>query len=112
MPDRPHADWQVVHIQERAPPKPDWGAPCNGCGLCCLVEPCPLGMLLSRKRRGACHALRWNETQSRYLCGAISAPDTVVRWAWAAPWLARLARRWIAAGIGCDARLSIEPPAS
>ena len=37
--------WQVVHWHPEAPPKPPEGAPCNGCGLCCLAEPCPLGML-------------------------------------------------------------------
>ena len=30
------------------------------------------------------------------------------RWAWAAPLLRRLARRWIAAGFGCDASLRRE----
>lgn len=72
------------------------GAPCNGCGLCCLAEPCPLGMLLSRRRRGACVALRWSEAEQRYRCGAV-----------AHPWLGRLARRWIAAGAGCDADLQV-----
>ncbi len=105
MPAPRNADWQVVHIQPRAPAKPAFGAPCNGCGLCCLSEPCPLGILLSRRRHGACVALRWDEAQARYLCGALSEPAQVL----GARWLAPLARRWIAAGIGCDAQLDTPP---
>ncbi|KQP43552.1 hypothetical protein [Pseudorhodoferax sp. Leaf274] len=101
------SEWQVVHVHPHAPAKPAHGAPCNGCGMCCLLEPCPLGMLLSRRRRGACSAVRWDEGQGRYLCGALSAPAEVL----GARWLAPLARRWIAAGIGCDARFSIAPDA-
>lgn len=81
-----------AHIHPDAPPKPPLGAPCNGCGLCCLAQPCPLGMVLSRRRQGACVALRWSDVQQRYLCSALDHP------VWG-----RLARRWIAAGIGCDA---------
>lgn len=88
------------------------GQPCNGCGLCCLVEPCPVGMVLSRRRSGACRALRWSESQQRYLCGAISGPDD----GWpalmkpVAPWWAYLVKRWVAAGQGCDATLHADRP--
>jgi hypothetical protein len=109
LPPPTSAAWQVVHLQPRAPAKPAWGAPCNGCGLCCLVEPCPLGMLLSRKRHGPCDALRWDEAQGLYRCGAISEPASVLRWRWAALLLPRLARRWVAAGRGCDAHLTPGP---
>jgi hypothetical protein len=101
---------QVIHIHPAAPPQPPEGAPCNGCGVCCLAEPCPLGQVLSRQRHGACHALRWDDAQGLYRCGAISDAAGVLgpRWAWAAPLLHQLARRWIAAGIGCDASLRRE----
>ncbi len=102
---------QVIHIHPAAPPQPALGAPCNGCGVCCLAEPCPLGRVISRKRSGACEALRWSDAESMYRCGAISDAEGVLgpRWTWAAPLLRRLARRWIAAGIGCDASLRGEP---
>jgi hypothetical protein len=108
------AQWQVVHLHPEAPVKPAFGAPCNGCGVCCLAEPCPVGMVVSRRRRGACVALRWDAAQSRYLCGMVSAPQDVLglRWRWLSPWIARAALRWIAAGVGCDARLDIEKPAT
>ena len=98
---------RVVMIHPDAPVKPSLGAPCNGCGLCCLSEPCPLGMWLSGRRRGACAALRWDDDGARYRCGALTEPDAVLprRWRWGAPLLRRLAPRWIAAGMGCDAHL-------
>jgi len=81
-------------------------------------------MLLSRRRRGACQALRWDAVQARYRCGAITEPRAVVLAAlppalqWLAPvpaaLLGRLARRWVAAGQGCDSDLQPQspPPAS
>ena len=101
---------QVIHIHPEAPPKPALGAPCNGCGVCCLTEPCPLGQLISRKRSGACDALRWDSAQRLYRCGVLSDTEGVLgaRWRWAAPLLRRLAGRWIAAGVGCDASLQLE----
>ncbi|WP_144329423.1 hypothetical protein [Tepidimonas charontis] len=99
---------RIVWIAPEAPPKPALGAPCNGCGVCCLLEPCPVGVLLSRRRRGPCVALRWMAAERRYRCGALSVPATVFGWgdgrlgrcltAWARPLLAR----WIGAGRGCD----------
>lgn len=91
---------QVIHIQPDAPNKPPEGAPCNGCGVCCLAEPCPLGMVLSRKRHGACIALRWSQDQQQYRCGALAAT-------WLGMPIGLLARRWISAGTGCDS--SLEP---
>ena len=94
----------IIYLHADAPRKPPEGASCNGCGVCCATAPCPLGMLLSRKRRGACRALRWSEGGARYTCGAVDAPQ-----AWL-PWLPkrlvrRLALRWIAAARGCDSDL-------
>lgn len=95
---------RVILLHADAPPKPAWGAACNGCGLCCAAEPCPLGMMLSRRRHGACVALAWDEDQRLYRCGVLTQP---ARWL---PWMPqalarRLAARWIAASRGCDASL-------
>lgn len=101
---------QVIHIHPAAPAKPPEGAACNGCGVCCLAEPCPLGQVISRRRAGACAALRWSDAQSLYRCGAVSDARGLLgpRWGWAAPALQALARRWIAAGRGCDATLTTD----
>lgn len=110
----------ILYLEPLAPAKPPEGAPCNGCGLCCLAAPCPLGMVLSRRRTGACAALHWNAEQGRYRCGALVSPQAVLahalpaRWRGLAGWLARplrlLAWRWIAAGHGCDSSLEPQPP--
>lgn len=101
---------RVIHLHPAAPAKPAAGTPCNGCGVCCAAEPCPLGVLLTRRRHGACAALEWHEAEARYRCGALASPT---RWLPALPaaWARALARRWIAAGVGCDAELEPVAPA-
>ncbi|ANH68410.1 hypothetical protein [Mitsuaria sp. 7] len=106
----------VIWIHPEAPPKPAVGEPCNGCGVCCLAEPCPLGMLVSLKREGACRALQWSEEDRAYRCGMLVHPTRYVGLRTFRPdglvnrLIRRYARRMIAAGIGCDA--DIEPAAS
>jgi hypothetical protein len=94
----------VILLHAAAPPKPKEGAPCNGCGLCCAAEPCPLGVWLSRRRHGSCAALQWNEALGLYRCGAITDPERWLPWL-PSRWAVRLARRWVAAAQACDADL-------
>jgi hypothetical protein len=100
---------KTIHIHPEAPPKPAVGAACNGCGVCCLAEPCPVGMLVSRRRHGACAALVWSNAQSRYLCGVASEPARFMAPRWLSALAGRFALRWIAAGQGCDCDLEPEP---
>lgn len=110
---------RIIHIEPLAPAKPAVGAVCNGCGVCCLSEPCPLGVLLFLKRTGACKALQWNAAGQAYRCGAMVDPDATAIKA-LSPRLRFLAgplgyvlklgaRRWIASGIGCDSTLEPVP---
>jgi hypothetical protein len=102
---------QIIRLHPDAPPKPAEGAPCNGCGVCCAAEPCPIGALVSRRRSGACRALRWQDAERRYRCGLAVAPRAVLpRLPRAlAPLVGRLALRWISAASGCDSSLLAEP---
>jgi hypothetical protein len=109
----------VIHIEAASPVKPPAGAACNGCGVCCAVEPCPLGIVLFRQRRGPCPGLVWEPQARLYRCGVLSAPQKVAKVvlpAWlrfAEPALTRTlawgASRWIAAGVGCDCSLEVVP---
>lgn len=94
---------RVIFLHPEAPAKPALGDACNGCGLCCAYAPCPLGMLLSRRRQGACMALEWTDAERRYRCGVLQAvSQRWPRWRW-------IVQRWIAAGDGCDASLQAAP---
>jgi hypothetical protein len=95
---------RVILLHASAPAKPAPSAACNGCGVCCAAEPCPLGQWLSRRRTGACSALQWRDEGRRYACGVLDEPE---RWLPLLPaaWARGLARRWIAAGQGCDSDL-------
>jgi hypothetical protein len=106
----------TLKIHPAAPPKPAEGAPCNGCGVCCLAEPCPMGALLTLRTSGPCQWLQWHADSRTYRCGVLASTDPktlpahaggLKRW-----WRSRLhaaARRWIAAGIGCDCSMD-DPP--
>ena len=104
----------VIFLRVSAPDKPALGAPCNGCGVCCTSEPCPIGILVSRRMNGACAALTWADGDSRYRCGLMAEPARFLPrlLSGAAPLLARLARRYIAAGVGCDCDVQVRklPP--
>jgi hypothetical protein len=86
----------IIHLHPRAPAKPAEGRPCNGCGVCCAAAPCPLGMVLTRRMRGPCRLLRWDDTAAQYRCGALLSAPAATK---------RLVRRWIGAAAGCDSDL-------
>jgi hypothetical protein len=101
---------QLIAIHARAPAKPRWGEPCNGCGICCAAEPCPVGQLRFRQRHGTCPALEWNAASSHYRCALVTDPRRLI------PGLpgfldrvvVALLRRQIAAGGGCDFDATVE----
>lgn len=101
---------QVIRLHPEAPAKPAENAPCNGCGVCCAAEPCPIGAIVSRRRRGACVALLWNSDAGLYRCGLVGAPRQVLPGlpGFLAPLASRLARRWISAASGCDSSLVVD----
>lgn len=99
----------TIAIHATAPAKPALGKPCNGCGVCCAAEPCPVGMLTLLQFKGACRALLWQAEHSRYACGMVVQPTAYLRWlpSCLGAWAGRLAARRIAAGRGCDADIEV-----
>ena len=53
-------------------PKPRKGDNCNGCGMCCTVEPCGLARELLQCREGPCVALE--REAGRTFCGLVRRP--------------------------------------
>lgn len=98
------SQFQTVELHPLFPPKPDYGARCNGCGVCCAAEPCPVAHLFLFQFSGKCRALLWQEDASRYVCGMAVCPDryvSLIPEKWRARAGSFFASR-IAAGTGCD----------
>lgn len=100
---------QIITIHVDAPAKPALGEACNGCGVCCAAEPCPVSLTLLWPHQAPCRALIWNEAEHRYLCGMVSDPARFLRWLPDRFSLAasRLFKRWIAADTVCDADVEL-----
>jgi len=103
----PEAKHQVIWLQAEAPVKPATGLPCNGCGVCCAAEPCPVAGIFLWQWKGACRALRWSGQERQYRCGLFQQPESYLPWLNFLPELMRLKfqrmiGRKIAAGIACD----------
>ena len=58
--------FQTIELHEQAPPKPSLGTPCNECGVCYAVEPCPVAYIFLFQRKRRCRALLWQK--ERPLC--------------------------------------------
>lgn len=98
---------QIVHLHPAAPAKPEPGQRCNGCGVCCAIETCPVARVFLMQWRGPCRALQWQDSSQRYVCGMMGNPAAFfpVFPKSLEPWFRRRASRWIAAGIGCDSNV-------
>lgn len=87
--------------------KPPYGGPCNSCGLCCVVQQCPLSVLVFGSR-DLCPALGEIPNKKGLFCGLASRPDVffdIKDTDKLSPDIAsRAAGLLIGAGIGCDAR--------
>lgn len=99
---------RIIELRAEAPAKPAFGAPCNGCGVCCALETCPLALLRFLKRRGPCPALEWSATETRYGCGLLNHPERYLPLPTGGRNLARrFFARSIAAGQGCDSNAEL-----
>lgn len=104
--------WQdkIIHLHRQAPDKPTEGQTCNGCGVCCALETCPIARLLFSRQVGPCPALTWSVADTRYQCGLLISPGKFLSWLpkTAEKIAGRLFARSIAAGKGCDCKAEPE----
>ena len=102
---------QTIHIHREAPAKPPEGSPCNGCGVCCTLETCPVARLRFLQAKGPCPALAWSASEKRYRCGLLVNPEKYFGWLPTAGEniARRLFSRWISAGLGCDCSADVQP---
>lgn len=108
--------YQTIWLHQNSPIKPAAGAPCNGCGVCCAITPCPLARVRFARfwrplpKVVKCPALSWSDEGSRYECGLLTKPKQYWRWVPSKLHLRwqLLVSRWIATGIGCDCTSEIE----
>lgn len=54
------------------PPKPKFRAPCNGCGLCCSIELCAVGVLAFPGAQAPCPALKISTDGTRTYCNIVA----------------------------------------
>jgi hypothetical protein len=98
---------QIIYLRPDAPMKPEPGQRCNGCGVCCAIETCPVARVFLLQWRGPCRALQWQDSSRRYLCGMMETPTVFlsVLPARLKPWFRRCVNRWIASGTACDSNV-------
>lgn len=87
--------------------KPEYGAACNGCGLCCLAGQCGTSRQLFGLRR-VCPALERTDTGGR--CGVVENAARYVKGPFTPAVKREAAAVAIGAGIGCDAVTTDDNP--
>ncbi len=80
---------------EKGPEKPSHHSPCNGCGLCCVVELCAAGESLFEET--PCPALHFAD--GRFWCGLVLMEDKARQ---INPKMSSLIRSSLGIGKGCD----------
>jgi len=100
---------QTIELHPQAPAKPAYGAACNGCGICCAAEPCPVAIVFLQQFRGRCRALLWQEEAGRYVCGMVVQPDrySLLIPAFFRGGMGRFFASRIATGKGCDSTIEM-----
>jgi hypothetical protein len=91
--------------------KPNYGTPCNNCGVCCFAFRCPLSQhVFKLKEQGPCPALQ-KTGDHVYTCGLVNSPQLYAparAMSKGRAALSRAAAAIIGAGNGCDAHLVSE----
>lgn len=88
-------------IIERAPEKPKWGEPCNGCGFCCAAEPCDIAREFIGATKGPCPAMEFDA--GRFWCGMVRSPHKYLGVAeWVGDSMRAPFQLLLGVGRGCD----------
>jgi hypothetical protein len=87
------------------PPKPKEGQPCNGCGYCCMEEPCQVAesvLHIDPTVNKPCPALEWQD--GRFYCGLIRNMSryTDIRQEFDG-FMGAMFSKWLGVGEGCCA---------
>lgn len=91
-------------LLEDAPAKPAYLQPCNGCGVCCALEPCAIAHdYIASDVVGPCPALDYDD--GRFVCGMTRRPSRYMGLPndWADPMIGSLFADALGIGRGCDA---------
>lgn len=80
--------------------KPDFGNPCNGCGMCCIREVCDIGLMIYGDAQPApCPALVRKD--GRFWCKVVLVEE--------AQGLPPIAAEALGIGFGCDTVDGVAP---
>lgn len=91
-------------IRRDAPAKPGYMEPCNGCGVCCVLEPCAIARgYIPDLADGPCPALVRDD--GRYTCDMTRRPGRYMGLPndWADPIIGAMFAKALGIGRGCDA---------
>lgn len=84
------------------PRKPPEGAACNGCGLCCAVQLCPLALEFLDAAAAPCPAMEFAD--GRFWCGLARRPSRYFGVpAFSNRMLRPMVHEALSIGEGCDA---------
>lgn len=94
---------EAMHGIAKGPPrKPSEGAPCNGCGLCCALQLCPIAIEFIEAAEAPCPAMEY--AGGRFWCGLARYPSRYFGTPASSDRLIRpMVQAELSIGEGCDA---------
>lgn len=99
----------IIAAKGTLKPKPKYGDPCNGCGICCIATTCLFGQaVLKHDDSGPCPAFEMGAG-----CGLILHPERhkpFETYVYGAAQMSGAAHHIVSAGTGCDTSTNDDPP--
>lgn len=86
-------------LQEHAP-KPEYGKPCNNCGLCCRVDTCQVSRTLLGSTQTPCIALEFRD--GKFVCGMLTRPEHYLPDSYQNDNVKAFIDYWVHPGFGCE----------